>query len=295
MYRLVLTLILISIGTVWGATIPLTQIAVSTGHHPFGLIFWQALISSIILYVITRWRRSTLVFDGKHLVFFLVIALTGTLVPNTTSYMAAFHLPGGVMALTIALVPMFSLLVALVVGLESFVVKRLLGIVLGGTAMALLVLPQSSLPDPAKAIFILLALVAPFCYGIEGNYLAVKKPEDTGPIAAIFGASVFTALIAFVLTQSTSTFINPLQSGIGKPELALFVSSCFHIIAYTSYIWMVGKAGVVFTAQVAYIVTPAGIILSMITLNEEPSIYIWLAMFLLLVGLFLIQPKKQES
>ena len=279
----------------WGATVPLTKTAVSTGHHSIGLIFWQFLISAIVLFVITRIRGSRLVRDRRHLLFFLVICLTGTLIPNSASYSAAFYLPGGVMALTIALVPMFALLVALSVGLEKFQLKRLLGVVLGGTAIALLVLPQSSLPDPTKAIFVLLALVAPLCYGIEGNYLSVYQPADTGPVATLFGASILGTIISLPLSLATGTFINPVSNGIGTPELALIASTILHIIAYVGYIWMVGKAGPVFTAQVAYIVTPAGMLLSIALLGEQPSVYIWIAMALLLIGLFMVQPRSQTD
>ncbi len=295
MIRFRLFLILLILGAMWGVTVPLTKIAVSTGHQSLGLVFWQFLISTVALYGVTRLRGSKLRLDRHRLPFFLIICITGTLVPNTTSYIAAFHLPGGVMALIIALVPMFSLLIALLVGLENFKPVRMLGILLGAVAIALLVLPESSLPDASKTLFILLALVAPFCYGLEGNYLSVKQPQDTGPVATLFGASLLGTFISLPLSLATDTFVNPFPSGIGHPELALGLSSLFHVSAYVGYIWMVKRTGAVFTAQVAYIVTPAGILLSIIMLGEEPSFYIWAAMGLLLIGLFMVQPRSQTG
>ena len=103
MNRVFIFLILIAFGTLWGLSIPLTKVAVSSGHHPFGLIFWQFLLSSIILCVLIKIRRSRVVIDRTHVLFFTVIAFTGTLLPNSASYFAAFHLPAGVMALVIAL------------------------------------------------------------------------------------------------------------------------------------------------------------------------------------------------
>lgn len=294
MNRATLFLILLALGTIWGATIPLTKIAVSTGHHPFGLIFWQFAISAALLGLLVLIRGSRLVFDRAHILFFGVIAMIGTLLPNSISYYAAFHLPAGVMALIIALVPMFSLLVALSFRLERFQPVRLLGVLLGAAAIALIVLPQSSLPDPAKAVFVLIALATPFCYGIEGNYLAVYAPRDTGPFVTLFGASLVGVIVSLALTLATGTFIDPTQ-GIGKPELALIVSSMLHVLAYGGYIWMVSVSGAVFSAQVSYIVTPAGILISMAALGEKPSVYIWAALGLLLVGLTLVQPRRNEE
>ncbi len=295
MNRAVLFLILIAFGIMWGATIPLTKIVVSTGHHPFGLIFWQSLISVVILYPLLKIRRSKLIIDRKHLLFFGTIAFTGTLIPNSTSYLAAFHLPAGVMALIIALVPMFALLIALTLKLERFRWKRLSGVVLGAIAIALIVLPESSLPDPTKAIFVIIALVGPFCYGIEGNYLSVRQPADTGPIATMFGASVIGTIVSLVVVLISGTFINPLNTGIGVPELSLLITIMLHIVAYTGYIWLVDKAGAVFSAQVAYVVTPAGILLSVLFLGERNSTYIWLALAVLLIGLFLVQPRQKSA
>lgn len=292
MSRPVLLLILLGFGTMWGATIPLTKIAVSTGHHPFGLIFWQSLLTMIVLAALVLIRKSKLVLDWSHVLFFTIIATTGTLLPNSTSYLAAFHLPAGVMALIIALVPMFSLTVALFFKLERFQWIRLTGVVLGALAIGLIVLPDTSLPDPGKAIFVLVALVAPLCYGVEGNYLNVRQPADTGPVATLFGASIVATAISLPLTLATDTFVDPFQTGVTVPELALLGSIVLHIFAYVGYIWMVGQAGAVFAAQVSYIVTPAGVLLSMAVLGEQPSTYIWLALLVLLLGLFLVQPRR---
>lgn len=285
---------LLAFGIMWGCSIPLAKIAVSSGHHPFGLIFWQFALSSVVLFFIVLYRRSRIVLDRRHITFFLMIACLGTLIPNTFSLFATAQLPAGVMALIIALVPMFSLLIALSIGRETFNIVRLGGVLLGVAAMALIALPETSLPDPSKAMFILLGLIAPLCYGIEGNYLSVKQPEGTGPIASMFGASVVGTILATPLVIATGTFINPLD-GMGAPEFAQVGSTMLHMVAYTSYIWMVGAAGAVFASQVGYIVTPAGVILSILILNESHSSYVWIALAVVLLAITLVQPKRTGS
>jgi len=240
------------------------------------------------------WRRSKIVIDPKHVLFFAIIAFGGTLIPNFFSYIAAYHLPGGVLSLVIAMVPIFSLLIALTFGIERFVWARMVGVFLGAIAVAFLVLPESSLPDPSKVFFVFVALIAPLFYGIEGNYLMLKKPADTGPIATLFGASVFGLLVSFPIALASGKAINPLN-GIGAPELALTLSGILHVVAYVGYVWLVSKAGSVFASQVAYIVTPAGIFMSILILGERPSIYIWTALLVLMIGLVLVQPNSKEE
>ena len=60
----------------------------------------------------------------------------------------------------IALVPMFTLLLALGIGLERPDYLRIFGVVIGFVSMVLIAAPETSLPEPEKAIFVLVALIA---------------------------------------------------------------------------------------------------------------------------------------
>ncbi|EFL89194.1 DMT family transporter [Ahrensia sp. R2A130] len=284
--------VLFLLGLLWGASIPLTKIAVSSGHAPLGMVFWQLLVATVVLGIAALVRGSRLVIDRRHLFFFATVTIIGTIIPNSFSYMAASRLPASVMALVIALVPIFSLLVALVMRVERFAPRRAIGVVLGATAIAMLVLPQGSLPDPAKAGWVLIALIAPFCYGMEGNYVATATPKGTGPVATLLGASITGLFLVTPMVIATDAYIDPM-AGFGKVELALLAVCLMHAAGYLTYIWMVGAAGPVFTAQVAYLVTPSGVLMSMVLLGEVPSPWLWAALALLLVGLFLVQPKPE--
>ncbi|MDD9911164.1 MAG: DMT family transporter [Ahrensia sp.] len=292
--RLFPFLCLLIIGILWGATIPLTKIAVSTGHHSFGLIVWQLAIAAILLGVIVVIRRSVIHLTPRYLVYYAVIAISGTLMPNSISYWTAFHLPAGVMALIIAVVPVFSMLIAASLGFERATRARLLGIALGGVAIAMIVLPESSLPDPAKAVFVLIGLLAPLCYGAEGNYVAQRQPPEAGPFATLFAASVIGLLLLFPIGWASGTLIDMSQA-LGRPEWALIISSLLHVVAYCGYLWLTKFAGAVFAAQVAYVATPAGVVIAIVVLGEEPSLFIWLALALLMIGIALVQPKRSDD
>lgn len=284
---------LVAIGMVWGATIPFTKIAVSSGHQPLGLIFWQLLFSSIVLAGISLRRRLWPRFNRRTLLFFLVIGLIGTILPNSFSYLAAAQLPAGVMAIVIASVPMFSLAIAGTLRIERFSLVRSIGVLLGAVAVSILILPETSLPEPEKAVFVLVALVAPFCYGAEGNYIATRAPREVDAITTLLGASVIGTFIAAPLALATGTWVD-LFAPWNAPEWAVLLTSFFHVGAYSGYIWLVGVAGPVFSSQVAYVVTLAGVFLSAIVLNESYSSWVWMALVLMIAGLALVQPREVE-
>ena len=285
--------ILIVLGAAWGGTIPLMKVAVSTGHQPLGLIFWQMAVSAISLALVQVFSGVLPKVNRQLILYFVVIALIGTILPNSFSYLAAANLPGGVMSIMIATVPMFTLMMALALKLEQPSLIRLLGVVIGLGAMLMLILPDTSLPDPSKALFILVAIIAPFCYAAEANYVALKAPTGTDPISTVFFSSVIGIGIAAPLAVGSGQWIDPTVS-MGKPEWALVASSVIHALTYSAYLWLIRFGGPVFSVQMAYPVTLSGVFLSMYFLNESYSGWVWGALIAVILGLVLVQPREYE-
>lgn len=285
---------LVVIGAGWGVTGPLSKIAVSTGYRPLGLIFWQLAISAAVLGVICRATGRPLRIGWPQVRWALVIALIGTLIPNSASYAAYARLPAGVMSILLSLIPMLAFPIALALGIDRFRPARLLGLALGLAAVWLLVAPEASLPDPAMALFIPLGLIAPLCYAFEGNMVAKWGTAGLGPLQLLFWASVFGTGLALPLAWFSGQWIAP-RWPLGAPEWALAASSVVHALVYSSYVWLVGRAGSVFAAQVSYLVTGFGMLWAMLILGETYSPFIWAALALMLAGLFLVQPRRAAA
>ncbi|MEM7215815.1 MAG: DMT family transporter [Pseudomonadota bacterium] len=284
---------MIGFGVAWGGTIPLAKIAVSTGYGSLGLIFWQLVIGVAVLGAVLLSRGWRPVFNKQLFAYFLVIAIIGTIVPNGFSYLASYHLPGGVMSIAIALVPMFTLMIALGLRLEGPSLTRIIGVFIGFAAMVLIATPETSLPEPEKAIFVLVALIAPLCYGLEANYIALKTPEKTDAVSTLFMASFLGLFITAPLAVASGQWINPLQPW-AAPEYALIGASVIHAVTYCGYIWLVGFGGPVFSVQMAYPVTLSGVFFSILLLEETYSGWIWSALVLVIIGLVLVQPKLEH-
>jgi drug/metabolite transporter (DMT)-like permease len=280
--------VLLLLGLGWGLTQPLTKIAVSTGHGVYGLIFWQLAIAVVVLGPVALWRRAPLTRAG--LVMSLVIALVGTLLPSAASYTAARHLPAGVMSIVLSLVPMLAFPVALMLGTDRFSLLRLAGLAVGLLGVALIALPEASLPDRAMVAALPIALIAPMFYAIEGNAVSRWGAGGLDAISLLFWASLFGAGLALIPIWTTGQWVDP-RAGIGRAEQALIVESIIHAFVYSGYVWLVGRAGAVFAAQVSYLVTAFGVIWAMILLGERYSFWVWAAFGVMLVGLTLVSPR----
>lgn len=283
--------ILLAIGAGWGITQPLTKIAVSEGYQPLGLIFWQLALGAVFMFVFRLLLSKPVTLPLRLTWFFLLIAALGTVVPNSFSYRAAAELPAGVMSLVISLVAMFAFPVALLLGVDRFSWTRLGGLALGLGGVALLAEPEA-LPDPAMIVWLPIAVIAPLCYAFEGNIVSKWGMHGLGPGHVLYGASVLGAIVALPLAVGSGQFIDP-RTDWHAPEYALVLSSVIHVSVYTAYVWLVTRAGSVFAAQVSYLVTGTGVIWSMILLGERYSLWVWAAMGLILLGMFLVQPREE--
>jgi drug/metabolite transporter (DMT)-like permease len=288
--RAVLLAVLILIGAAWGITQPFAKIAVSEGYRHFGIIFWQFALGGLLLATINRARGRGLPTAPRHIALYVIIALIGTLLPNSASYTAAIHLPSGILSIVLSLVPMLSFPIALALGMDRFSALRLLGLCLGLAAILLIALPETSLPDRSMVWWLPLALVAPLFYAVEGNFVARFGTAGLDPVQVLLGASIMGSVMALPLALMTGQWISPLPPW-GAPDMAIVGSSVAHALAYAGYVWMVGRAGAVFAAQVSYLVTAFGIFWAWLLLGETYSGWIWAAVALMFMGLFLVQPR----
>lgn len=286
--------ILLLMGAGWGLSVPLSKIAVSTGHQPFGLIFWQLVVMVLFLGAICAARGRRLELGRQYWRLYIVVALCGAVLPDIFFYLAAMKLPGGIMAIVISSVPMFSLPIALALGNEDFAWRRVFGLCFGLTGILMIMGPEASLPDAAMAAFVPIALLAPLLYATEGNLVAKWGTQGLDSMQVILAASLFGMVLTGPAALITGQWIDPL-AGFGAAEAALVASAIIHALVYATYVWLVGRAGSVFTAQTSYLVTGCGVLWSMLLLSERYSLWIWGALVVMVMGMALVQPRRHEE
>lgn len=292
--RLRFVAVLVATGAAWGSTQPLGKIAVSTGHGHFALIFWQLVIGALLLGAVLLVRRQGFAVTRDRLGFAVLIAVIGTLVPNSTFYISVAQLPSGIMSIIIATVPLLSFPLAVALGMDRFGALRALGLVCGIAGVALIALPDASLPSPAMAAFLPLAMVGPLFYAVEGNVVARWGTWGMSAVQTMFLVSAVGAVMALPLAVLSGQWFDP-WADWGRAETALVASSVAHALAYATYVWLAAQAGAVFAAQTGYIVTGTGVIWAMLLLGERFSPFVWAALGVMMLGLFLVQPRGRSA
>ena len=160
--------------------------------------------------------------------------------------------------------------------------------------VVILAAPDASLPQAVMIAVLPLALVAPFFYGVEGNVVAKWGTFGLSPVEVMFGASAVGLLIAIPLAVLSGQWVSPLPP-YGSVQGALVLSSVIHAVVYSTYVWLIGRAGAVFASQVAYLVTGFGVVWSMLMLGERYSGWVWVALVFMFIGLALVRTTQETQ
>lgn len=292
-HRLFPYFLILAAGILWGSTFSLTLIATSEGVHPLGLLAWQILMTAILFGGLCLATRAPL-FRLRNLRHYCVLAIVGITAPTLFYYYAAPQLSAGILSITISTVPLFTYAIMLALRFERAVLRKLLGILLGMIAILLLVLPDHGLESSDASLWILLVVACALLYSIENVYIG--KGIDPG-------IDIRELLFASNLVAVSFQFPLAIYLGVAEPVSWLLSDSGLAIIgitlasglAYGMFFYTIKTSGAVFASQCAYIVTISGVIWGIMIFSEQHSVWIWISVIVMLLGLVMVTPESAEE
>ena len=287
-------LILIILGLGWGLSFTLGKIAITAGGTPIGLTFWQSLFSGLILLAYVFFRHGKIIIPKIMFLPIVIITFLSVVIPNIIFYACIEHLDAGVLSISVSVIPLFTYLIAMGLRMDKFKVRRVIGLITGFCALLILILPENSLPDKRAIPWVLLALNCALCYALENIYIDRLALQNFGPIRLVCAVSFVSAIITFLLSLVMDQFF------ILQPtNLYLFISTLglgfISATAYSIFIYLIGRAGSVFSSQVGYLVTFFGVVWGIIILGESHSVFVWISLAMIMMGIFLVQPKQTSE
>jgi len=287
-------IVLIATGTVWGVTFSLAKLATETGAHPLGVSFWQSAIGAVLLLTYCLVFRQPVSLKPRNLVFYATCALLGSAVPNTLYFYAAPHVSAGVLSITVATVPIMTYMAAVVLKLEKAVIRRFLGVAFGLIAVLLIVSPSDALANPGGVFWVLATLIAAACYMSENMVIAFFMPSDANSVTVLTGMFVFATFAMAPFVVMTDSFVSPAWPWT-IVEWSIVLMALISVVAYGFFIHLITLAGPVFASQMAYVVTLSGVFWGVVIFSEVHSEWIWAALAVMMMGLFLVTPKTKQE
>jgi len=230
--------LLLLMGTLWGGAIVLAKIATGHGGHPVGLALWQTTLGGSLLLVLSLARRRPPSRSAAVLRFNLVCGVVGVALPAIALFWSARQLSAGVMAIAFANMPLLTYGLAALFKEEQADPLRILGVTLGLGAIVLLVLPETALPAPGLAPWVLLALGASFLMSAEILYIAMARPPglDSLPLSCGRQLAAAAVLVPFAFGLDLAV---PLFTAWGPVQWAASGMAVASATAYTLFLQVI--------------------------------------------------------
>lgn len=287
-------LMVFTIGMGWAGGYALNRAAVEAGIPLLPYAFLQLAGSAVILSLVLTLRRERPPFDFSHLKLYAISGVTAVGIPYLAMIYAAPHVPVGVLTLDLTLEPAFTYVFALLLALERFHRVRLAGLVIGLIGLAIILVPEAGLPSRAMVPWVLLGLVAPISWAVFSVYIAIVRRPDQGGVLicwGLFTAAALAILPALAITGEWWWFTRP----FGNDDLIVLGAILYNPIVWYLAVECVRLTGPVFYSLWGYIGTPAGMVLGILFFDERHSLWIWNALALLIIGLYLVNRTSAQA
>lgn len=285
--------IFILLGIVWGTGYSIARFAMTNGVPPLGYSFWQSLGPAIFLTIITLYRHHSLQLTASNVRFYLVCGLTGIVIPNTSMYFAAAHLPASILAMVVNTVPIIAYPMALIARLEVFNWIRALGIVLAFCGLMLIILPASSLPSPDMSLWVLSTLMTPVSFAFCSIYIARFRQKDSDTLSLTTGMLIFSSLLLIPLVLFADSFYL-FHFPFTMPDWVVLLEIILSSIGYLLFFQLIRLAGPVFYSLVDTIVVLTGVLWGYVIFGEQLNKWTITAACLILNALLLATCQQKK-
>ena len=280
-------IVLLLMGTLWGLQFAMLKLAVESGRSELNVLLMALVLISVVYAILVALRGRAIRFTRENLVFFVIIAILGYILPMGATLYAAPHLPAGIITLFASLSPIATFAVAIGLRTEPVSRIRIWAMLLGCVSALLVLAPQADLPGYGALDWMLLVLIVPLTYGVESIYVAARWPKGLGVLELGLGEAIVAAILTLPLFF---VFGDPTSFGIGftVADLAIVVFVLCGIFEILMYFWLIRTTGGVLVTFGTFVALFAGIAWGMVIFSERHGPLVWLAVLFLVGALAMV-------
>ena len=280
-------IVLLFMGVLWGLQFTVLKLAVERGRAELNVLMMALVLISVVYAFLVALRGRGFRLTRPRLEFFVVIGILGYLLPMGATLYAAPYVAAGILTLLASLAPVVTFAVALLLRTEPVSKARIGAMLLGCVSVVLVLAPEAELPGHGALGWMALALIIPFCYGVESLYVAARWPEGLGVLEVGLGEALAASLLTlpfFLLFGEPFTF--GAESLVADLAVGVFVLC--GVLEIVMYFWLVRTTGGVLVSFGTFVALFAGIVWGMIIFSETHGAPVWVAVLVLVAALALV-------
>lgn len=256
---------------------------------PFALAFWRWMVAVVIIVPLGYGHvRSQWGLIISHWKYFLCLALLGVTVFNSMVYVAAHHTTTHHIALISSTSPIWTLLMAGMLGIDKLSGYKVVGAV-SAFLGALIVMTQGKLADTLLIswnygdVLLLISSVIWAVYSVMVHY----KPVGIHPKSLMFIIIVTGTLSLLPFYVWEALYVAPTPFSPKAISAYVYLGLGSSIIAWFSWNYSIHTIGSVKTGLVYYTIPVFTSTLAVIILGEPIELYHWIGFVLVFLGIII--------
>ncbi len=286
---------------IYGSFFSAQIIALGFGVTPLGLAFWQGFLGSIILIIFSFISKELPKFSWDHILLYSSISLFAFSIPLIALSFAAPHVPPGILALILTLIPSLTYLFSFLAKLEKFNWLSTTGLAFGlagvliivfrDEVMALIegessILSTNSVEVSFSGTWFIIALIAPLGYAASNVAVALMRPAEATTIQLSTGVLTFSIPILMIPMLFVDGFYF-FENTDYRAFSAVLWAGITNIVIFITLFEVVFRRGPVFFSQFNYITPAAALLWAYLIFSAKVPPVVWVAIALMAIGLYL--------
>lgn len=259
------------LGLMWGAGILLAKVAVDAGVPPLLFAAFEAVGIAVTALAICWVKNDFPQWTAEAIRFYAVTGFTLVVLPYSFIYSALAHITGSLASVVQAMTPVFTVVLATLLGLERSMLMRWLGVLLSFVGIFMIVQQQSG-PDGlgSFSLWVLAALAAPLSYAVTNVYAARTTVEQSATAKAAGSNIVAVIGMGIVLLITTVSGATPLVPSTltWSAIVAGLIAITANVGASLTFFRLASLGGATKAGLASYITVLVGIVSGWAVLDE---------------------------
>ena len=272
-------------GLLWGSAFLLIKIAIVT-IPPYTLTMGRMGIATLALFVVLILRGQWLPLDRKSLALFAFIGLFGSALPFTLINWGEIHIPSGLAAALMGIMPITTALLAhFFIPDEPFGWRKAIGIFVAFGGLLVLVGIDAISGFDSSVTAQIAMLCAAAAYAVTTTYTRLRVAHSGLIMATGSSMMGFLWVLPLALVYDRPWSLTPDLMGVSATVLLGLLPSAVGILLFFH---LIRRVGATIFAQVNYLIPLVGAFLGVVFLGEALNWQLISALVLVLSGISIV-------
>lgn len=278
--------LLILTGGLLSISIAISRVGMDGGIPPLAYAFWFQVVAAggLLLTVLLRgeMRRPR----RGEIVYMMIGAVISFTAPNALLVYVVQAMGAGFGSFAFAFSPIFTYVIAVLVGLDRLSAMAVGGLGLGFVGAAA-ILGSTLGADNLDLAWAALGLLIPLSLAFGNVFRSWFWPKGASPLFLAAGMMTFSALGSGGLHAVIGAGYQPFGEGTGM-EWTFAIHGGLIALQYVLFFALQLAAGPFFISQISYVILVIGMAIGVLVLGEHYPVLLYLAGLLIMAGVILV-------